>query len=147
MLFNQMKNYKGFTAIKELWLTTLFLLSMFMLSFSVSAANNEASINNNELIGISYNTIQSDQIVLVFSFTENITSLPIVKTSMTPAFVEVTFDANTFGKDIKETLVNYAGVKEINLDAMTGKVVALISLEKLAVFDVSLNNDKEFAIS
>ncbi|MEY8213199.1 MAG: type IV pilus secretin PilQ family protein [Colwellia sp.] len=147
MLFNQMKNYKGFTAIKELWLTTLFLLSMFMLSFSVSAANNEASINNNELIGISYNTIQSDQIVLVFSFTENITSLPIVKTSMTPAFVEVTFDANTFGKDIKETLVNYAGVKEINLDAMTGKVVALISLEKLAVFDVSLNNDKEFAIT
>ena len=142
-----MKNYKGFTAIKELWLTTLFLLSMFMLSFSVSAANNEASINSNELIGISYNTIQSDQIVLVFSFTENITSLPIVKTSMTPAFVEVTFDANTFGKDIKETLVNYAGVKEINLDAMTGKVVALISLEKLAVFDVSLNNDKEFAIS
>ena len=147
MLFNQMKNYKGFTAIKELWLTTLFLLSMFMLSFSVSAANNEASINSNELIGISYNTIQSDQIVLVFSFTENITSLPIVKTSMTPAFVEVTFDANTFGKDIKETLVNYAGVKEINLDAMTGKVVALISLEKLAVFDVSLNNDKEFAIT
>ena len=142
-----MKNYKGFTAIKELWLTTLFLLSMFMLSFSVSAANNEASINSNELIGISYNTIQSDQIVLVFSFTENITSLPIVKTSMTPAFVEVTFDANTFGKDIKETLVNYAGVKEINLDAMTGKVVALISLEKLAVFDVSLNNDKEFAIT
>ena len=49
MLFNQMKNYKGFTAIKELWLTTL-LLSMFMLSFSVNAANDDASINNNELI-------------------------------------------------------------------------------------------------
>ena len=143
MLFNQTKNYKGFTAIKELWLASLFLLSTVLLSFSVNAADE----NNNVLIGISYNTIQSDQIVLVFSFTENITSLPEVKTSMNPAFVEVTFDANAFGKDIKETLVNHAGVKEINLNAKTGNVVALISLEKLAVFDVSLNNDKEFSIT
>ncbi|OUR80628.1 secretin [Colwellia psychrerythraea] len=141
-----MKNYKGFTAIKELWLLSLFLLSVLTLSFSVSAANDD-SINNNELLGISYNTIQSDQIVLVFSFTEKITSLPVVKTSMNPAFVEVTFDAYTFGKDLKETLINHAGVKEINLDATTGKVVALISLEKLAVFDVSLNSDKEFSIT
>ncbi len=147
MLFNKMKNYKGFTAIKELWLLNLFVLSVFTLSFSVSAANNDVSINNNELVGISYNTIQNDQIVVVFSFTKNITSLPVVKTSMTPAFVEVTFDANTYGKDLKETLINHAGVKGVNLDAKTGKVVALISLEKLAVFDVSLNNEKEFSIT
>ncbi len=147
MLFNQTKNYKGLTAIKELSLVRLFLFSMFMLSFSVNAASNDTFINNNELVGISYNTIQSDQIVLVFSFTEKITALPVVKTSMTPAFVEVTFDANTFGKDIKNTLVDHAGVKEINLDATTGKVVALISLEKLAVFDVSLNNETEFSIT
>jgi type IV pilus assembly protein PilQ len=147
MLFNQTKNYKGFTAIKELSLVRLFLFSMFMLSFSVNAASNDTFINNNELVAISYNTIQSDQIVLVFSFTEKITALPVVKTSMTPAFVEVTFDANTFGKDIKNTLVDHAGVKEINLDATTGKVVALISLEKLAVFDVSLNNENEFSIT
>lgn len=147
MLFNQTKNYKSFTAIKELWLTTLFLLSTFLLSFSVNAANESVSVNNNELIGISYNTIQSDQIVLVFSFAQNITTLPEVKTSMTPAFVEVTFEANAFSKDIKETFVNHAGVNDIHLDANTGKVVALISLEKLTVFDVSLNNDKEFAIT
>ncbi len=147
MLINKTKNYKGFTAIKELWLTTLFLLSTVLLSFSVSAANEGVSVNNNELIGISYNTIQSDQIVLVFSFAENITTLPEVKTSMTPAFVEVTFDANSYGKDLKETLVNHAGVKEVNLNATTGKVVALISLDKLGVFDVSLNSDKEFSIT
>lgn len=147
MLFNQTKNYKGFTAIKELWLIRLFLLSMFMLSFSANAISDNTFINDNELVGISYNTIQSDQIVLVFSFTEKITALPVVKTSMTPAFVEVTFDANTFAKDIKNILVDHAGVKEINLDATTGKVVALISLEKLAVFDVSLNNENEFSIT
>ena len=142
MLFNQMKNYKGFTAIKGLWLTTLLLLSTSLLSVSASAADTD-----NELLGISYNTIQNDQIVLVFSFAENITVLPEIQTSMTPAFVEVTFDAKAFGKDIKETLVNHAGVKTIALDATSGKVVALISLEKLSVFDVTLNNEKEFAIT
>ena len=137
-----MKNYNGFTAIKGLWLTTLLLLSTSLLSVSASAADTD-----NELLGISYNTIQNDQIVLVFSFAENITILPEIQTSMTPAFVEVTFDAKAFGKDIKETLVNHAGVKTIALDATSGKVVALISLEKLSVFDVTLNNDKEFAIT
>lgn len=147
MLFNQTKNYKGFTAIKELGLTILFLLSTILMTLSVNAAEDNFPAQNNELVGISYNTIQNDQIVLLFSFTENITTLPEIKTSMTPAFVEVTFDANAFGKDIKETLVNHAGVKNITLDTTTGKVVALISLEKLSVFDVALNNDKEFAIT
>ncbi|GAW97239.1 MULTISPECIES: type IV pilus secretin PilQ [Colwellia] len=142
MLFNQMKNYKGFIAIKELWLTALLLLSTTLLSISVSATE-----HNNELLGISYNTIQSDQIVLVFSFAENITTLPEIQTSMTPAFVEVTFDAKAYGQEFKETFVNHAGVKRINLDAGTGKVIALIHLEKLAVFDVALLNDKEFAIT
>jgi len=147
MLFNQTKNYKSFTAIKELWLTTLFLLSTFLLSFSVNAANEDASDNANKLMGISYNTIKSDQIALVFSFSQNITSLPEVKTSMAPAFVEVTFDASSFDENLKETLISHAGVKEVKLSATTEKVVALISLEKLAVFDVSLNSDKEFSIT
>ncbi len=146
MIFNQMKNYKSFTAIKKLWLATLILMSTLLLPFSVNAAE-EVTPTKNELVGISYNTIQSDQIVLVFSFAQNITTLPEVQTSMAPAFVEVTFDANAFAQDIKETLVNHAGVKGIKLDATTGKVVALINLEKLAVFDVALNGDKEFAIT
>jgi len=147
MLFNQMKNYKSFTAIKELWLTTFFLLSTALMSLSVNAADDAFSDNTNELVGISYNTIQSDQIVIVFSFAEDILTLPEVKTSMAPAFVKVTFEANAFSKDQKETLVNHAGVKNITLDTTTGKVVALISLDKLAVFDVALNNEKEFAIT
>ncbi len=141
MLFNQMKNYKGFTAIKRLWLTMLFLLSSLMLSLSANAAA------DNELIGISYNTIQSDQIVLVFSFSENFTTLPEVKTAMKPALVEVIFEANAFNAAIKKTLVDHAGVKNITLNTTNGKVVALINLQKLSVFDVALNNDKEFAIT
>lgn len=136
-----MKNYKSFTAIKELWLATIFMFSTLLTSMSVNA------VDNNELVGISYNTIQSDQIVLVFSFAQDITTLPEVKTSMNPAFVEITFDASAFEKDLKETLVQHAGVKNITLDATTGKVVALINLDKLSVFDVALNNEKEFAIT
>jgi type IV pilus assembly protein PilQ len=147
MLFNQMKNYKSFTAIKGLWLTTLFLLSTTLMSLSVNAADDTSTVNTNELVGISYNTIQSDQIVIVFSFAEDILTLPEVKTSMAPAFVKIAFEANAFAKDQKETLVNHAGVENITLDTTTGKVVALINLEKLAVFDVALKNDKEFSIT
>jgi type IV pilus assembly protein PilQ len=66
---------------------------------------------------------------------------------MSPAFVEVNFDANAFDSKIKETLVDHAGVKNITLNAKTGNVVALINLDKLGVFDVALSNDKEFAIT
>ena len=66
---------------------------------------------------------------------------------MTPALVEVTFDANAFNAALKDTLVDHAGVKNITLNTTNDKVVASINLEKLTVFDVALNNDKEFAIT
>ncbi len=140
MLFNRMKNYKGFTAVKERWLTTLFIFSSLFISLLAHA-------DDNELVGISYNTIQNDQIVIVFSFSDNITTLPEVKTSMSPAFVEINFEASAFDSKIKETLVDHVGVKDITLNTKTGNVIALINLEKLGVFDVALNNDKEFAIT
>ncbi len=98
MLFNRMRNYKGFTAVKERWLTTLFIFSSLFISLLAHA-------DDNELVGISYNTIQNDQIVIVFSFSDNITTLPEVKTSMSPAFVEINFEASAFDSKIKETLV------------------------------------------
>jgi type IV pilus assembly protein PilQ len=118
-----------------------------VISLSVNAATEEASNFNNELVDISYNTISNDQIVLVFSFASNINNLPEVKTSMSPAYVQISFEANAFNNDFKKVLINHAGVKTVNLDASSGKVVALISLAKLAVFDVSLENDKEFSIT
>lgn len=142
MLTNKSKNYKGFTAMKELCLAALVLLSLMVTSTAIKAMP-----ANNEVVGISYSTIQTEQIEVVFTFASAINTLPEVKTSMSPAYVEVTFDANTFGKDLNKTELNHAGVKEITLDANTGKVVALISLEKLGVFDVALKNDKEFSIT
>jgi type IV pilus assembly protein PilQ len=66
---------------------------------------------------------------------------------LTPAYVQISFEADAFNNDFQKVLINHAGVKTVNLDASSGKVVALISLAKLAVFDVSLENDKEFSIT
>ncbi|RHW77922.1 type IV pilus secretin PilQ family protein [Colwellia sp. RSH04] len=142
MLFNRTKNYKSFTAVRELWFTMVVLVAAIIAVPMASAAEE----HTNELVKISYNTIQSDQIELVFSFSEPISDLPEVKTSMNPALVDVSFDAISFDENFKETLVNHAGVKDIKLDSTRGNVVAKINLEKLSVFDVALN-DKDFAIT
>lgn len=140
-----MKNYKSFTAAKKLWLTIPLLLSVVLLPTSLNAA--EVEVSENKLVGISYNTIQADQIELVFNFAQTISNLPEVNTSMKPAFIEVNFEASTFDEKIQETLINHAGVKNIHLDTATGKMVATINLEHLLVFDVALKSDSEFAIT
>jgi type IV pilus assembly protein PilQ len=147
MVFNKKNNFINFTGLKKQCYSIMIICLFTMISLTATANSEDVSSNDNELIDISYNTIQNDQIVLVFSFANSIDDLPVVKTSMTPAYVEVSFEANAFNKNLKETLINHAGVESINLDASSGEIVALISLKKLAVFDVSLNNDKEFAIT
>lgn len=145
MLFNKMKNYKIFTSVTKLrgvWLVCLTLFSLVTTSFNLNAEQ----ANDSKLLGIYYNTIQDDQIKLVFEFSKEILSLPAVKTSMDPAYVEVSFAANMYDDKTKETLINHAGITNVVLDNSSGKVVALINLEKLSVFDVALN-DKKFSIT
>lgn len=149
MLINQIKNYNSVTDIKRYRLGVLLslLTSLLLLSLpSFGKATNE-EVTTNALVGIAYNTIQSDQVELVFSFAQALANMPIVTTSMTPAFVEVSFEANAFVKEHQQTLVNHAGVKDIKVEASTGKVIALISLEQLGVFDVALPSAKEFSIT
>lgn len=140
-----MKNYKIFTGIanlKQNWLACLTLLTLVIASFNISADQ----INQSKLLSIAYNTIQDDQIELVFEFSSDISSLPVVDTSMNPAFVKVNFAAESFDNKLKETLVNHAGITNVVLDNTSGKVVASINLEKLSVFDVALNG-KKFSIT
>jgi len=145
MLSNKMKNYKIFSELVNLsrsWLSLLTLVTLVIISFNTSAEETKSS----QLKGISYNTIQSDQIELVFEFTTAISALPVVDTSMTPAFVKVKFSADNFDPSLQETLVNHAGVTNITLDKTAENIVATINLEKLAVFDVALNGN-EFSIT
>ena len=140
-----MKNYKIFTALTKLkqnWLACLTLLIFIMVSANISAEQ----VNQSKLLGISYNTIQNDQIELIFEFSEDIYALPVVDTSMNPAFVKVNFDAHSFDNILQDTRVNHAGVTDVVLDNTSGNVVATINLEKLSVFDVALNG-KQFSIT
>lgn len=140
-----MNNYKVFTSVakmKKFYLVCLTILTVVTASFNLSAEQSSDS----KLLGLSYNTIQDDQIELVFEFSTEILSLPAVKTSMDSAYVEVSFAANTYDDKIKETLINHAGITNVVLDNSSGKVVALINLDELSVFDVSLNG-KKFSIT
>jgi len=145
MLFNKMKNYKNFIGVANLkrnWLAFFTLSTLVIASFNISAEQ----MNQSKLLGISYNTIQNDQIKLVFEFSSEISSLPEVDTSMNPAFVKVNFAAEIFDHKLQETLINHAGITNVVLDNSSGKVVAAINLEKLSVFDVALNG-KELSIT
>ncbi|WP_114327158.1 type IV pilus secretin PilQ [Candidatus Colwellia aromaticivorans] len=145
MLVNNMKNYKIFTRVtkmRQTWLVFLTILTLVTTSFNLSAE--EAS--DSKLLGLSYNTIQDDEIELVFEFSTEILSLPAVKTSMDAAYVEVSFAANMYDDKVKETLINHAGITNVVIDNSSGKVVALINLDKLSVFDVALKG-KKFSIT
>ena len=106
------------------------LLTVLALVFSLSS-------QSNELTGVSYNTIQNDEIELVFSLSENIDAQPIVKTSMNPARIDITFDADSFSKQLEQTIVEHAGVKDIIVQKLAGKVQASVNLNQLSIFDVS----------
>jgi type IV pilus assembly protein PilQ len=145
MLFNKMKNYKIFTrmvSMRQMSLVCITILTLVATSFNLIAAQ----VSDSKLLGLSYNTIQDDQIELVFEFSTEIFSLPAIKTSMNSAYVEVSFAANLYDDKIKETLINHAGITNVTLDNSSGKVVALINLDTLSVFDVALNG-KQFSIT
>lgn len=98
------------------------------------------------LTGVKYNTLQNEEIELVFSLSENITQQPQIKTSMSPARIDVTFNADNFDQGLMETVVKHAGVNDITVQKLGGDVVASINLDKLTVFDVSQSNN-EFSIT
>lgn len=146
-----MKNYRVFAEainLKQNWLVCLTLLTLVVASFNVRAQESRDSTPTSDvqLLGISYNTIQDDQIVLAFDFSNEISELPEVVTSMAPAFIKINFAADKYQPNLQETLVKHAGINNIVLDDSSGKVVATINLEKLEVFDVAIN-EKQFLVT
>lgn len=131
MLNKKIKENKFFTMYKVFTNTIISCLCMFS---SVVFAS--------DFTGIAYNTINNDEIELVFSFSEDIKGHPEVKTSMTPAYIQITFDKVLYENVMSDTLINHAGVKNVNVKAIGDKVIAMIELEQLAVFDVAIEADQ-----
>ena len=99
-----------------------------------------------ELTGISYNTIQNNEIELVFELSDNIAVAPEVVTSMSPAQVRITFDADQFNPTVASTLIDHAGVNNITVQKIAGKVVADVSLQHLSIFD-AVQKGNTFALT
>jgi len=135
LLFNKMKNDNLMTHCKKMKLITAAYLCVLS-TFSWA----------NELTGITYNTIQNNEIELVFELSDNIVAPPEVTTSMTPAQVRITFDAEQFNPDVAKTLIEHAGVKDITVQKIAGKVVANVNLQHLSIFDV-IQKDNTFSLT
>lgn len=135
LLFNKMKNDNLMIHCKKLKLVTAAYLCVLS-TFSWAS----------ELTGISYNTIQNNEIELVFELSDKIVTPPEVTTSMTPAQVSITFNAEQFSPTIADTLIDHAGVKNVTVKKMAGKVVANVNLQHLSVFDV-IQKDNTFALT
>ena len=136
MLFIKTINKKIFAAIRQ---AKMFIAMCFYL---LSSATAYAS----DLIGIAYNTIHTDQIELVFSFSRDIIGQPSVKTNVDPATIEVNFGNVAFESDYAETMVDHAGVETILVNQVDGEMVATINMDKLNVFDVAIEGD-QYAIT
>lgn len=122
--------------MNNVWFQRLVFGCAFVASFVSSAS---------ELSGVSYNTIQNDEIEIVFSLTENIVNQPQVKTSMNPARIDVTFEAEDYNPRLEDTLISHAGVNNVTVQKLAGKVVASINLDQLSIFDISQDGN-QFAI-
>ena len=135
LLFNIIKNDNLMTHFKKMKLVTIAYLCAFS-TFSWAS----------ELTGISYNTIQNNEIELVFELSDKIVVQPEVSTSMSPAQVRITFDADQFSPTVAVTLIEHAGVNNIQVQKIAGKVVADVNLQHLSVFDV-VQKDNTFALT
>lgn len=98
-----------------------------------------------ELKGVSYNTMQNNEIKIVFTTSDDMQGQPEVKTSMEPAKIDIVFDADSYDENIALTTINHAGVNDISIEKVAGKVVASVNMDKLTVFDV-IQSEKQFAL-
>lgn len=142
MSFHKIKNYKFVSGRTRAKIFSIMSLCLFAVSSNAADATNESEPS---IVGISYNTIQNEQIELVFTMSSEVAELPTVKTSMNPAFIEVDFDVKSFDKALENTEVNHATIKNITLNKTVDHVVATINLDKLEVFDVA-KKGKDFSI-
>ncbi|WP_284207379.1 type IV pilus secretin PilQ [Thalassotalea eurytherma] len=106
---------------------TLVMASLLFLPFSLFAS---------QLTGISYNTLQNDEIELRFSLSETISVQPSVRTFMSPAQIKITFEADSFDEKLADTVIEHAGVNHVSVQKLAGNVVATIHLNTLSIFDV-----------
>jgi len=132
LLLNKMnKNKRSMCQLINYKLLNMkFILPVLTLLFSNFAL--AASLSS-----VSYNTIQNEEIKIVFTLSDPILDQPRVQTSMNPASIDITFNADDFNLTLENTIIEHAGINNVTVQKLSGKVVATIHMDKLSVFDVS----------
>ena len=97
------------------------------------------------LTGLSYNTIQKNQIELLFTLSEEVTAQPEIKTFVTPARIDILFAVDDFNPLIRDTNIEHAGVESVKVQKVSGQIIASVHLAKLVVFDVK-HSGREFSL-
>ena len=134
LLLKKMNKYKlTYRNLKMKYLFSIFLCMLSTTAFSSS------------LTGVKYNTMQNEEIKLTFLLSESILIQPQVKTSMNPASIDITFHADDFDLQLENTIIEHAGIKNVTVQKLSGRVVASINMDKLSIFDIS-QEDNSFSL-
>lgn len=113
-----------------------FVLSavLLMVSFGSYA---EGKLND-----IYYNTLLADEIEFTFGFEQELTAQPVVKTFTEPARIEIMFNATEFATPLADTQVNHAGIKNIDVQQIAGKIKATVFLKELKLYQAEIIEGK-----
>ena len=107
---------------------------LLMVSFGSYA---EGKLND-----IYYNTLLADEIEFTFGFEEALTGEPVVKTFTEPARIEILFNATEFATPLADTQVNHAGIKNIDVQQLAGKIKATVFLKELKLYQAEIIEGK-----
>jgi len=126
LLFKKVKEYMILSSHPSLrW------IAFIVLSIATTSAYSAS------LTAVQYNTMQNNEIELVFHLSEKINEQPTVKTSMDPAQIDITFSVDDFNNQLNEINIDHAGVNRVTVKKLAGKVVASVHLDSLSIFDVN----------
>ncbi|WNC74330.1 type IV pilus secretin PilQ family protein [Thalassotalea psychrophila] len=95
-----------------------------------------------KLNDIYYNTLLADEIEFTFGFEQELTVEPVVKTFTEPARIEIMFNATEFATPLADTQVNHAGIKNIDVQQIAGKIKATIYLKELKLYQAEIIEGK-----
>lgn len=107
---------------------------LIMVSFGSYA---EGKLND-----IYYNTLLADEIEFTFGFEQALTAEPVVKTFTEPARIEIMFNATDFATPLADTQVNHAGIKNIDVQQIAGKIKATVYLKELKLYQAEIIEGK-----
>ncbi|WNC68828.1 type IV pilus secretin PilQ family protein [Thalassotalea nanhaiensis] len=133
-MFSRKMKIKSPNKSRPSMLATVLSAVLLLVSFGSYA---EGKLND-----IYYNTLLADEVEFTFGFEEALTAEPVVKTFTEPARIEILFNATEFATPLADTQVNHAGIKNIDVQQVAGKIKATVFLKELKLYQAEIIEGK-----